>query len=79
MALPVDHSALGMLGCTLLTSVDFMPLQRVGNRASSFLAIPADPVLAGQSVYMQGLALDRASNALGAVLSNAVEATIGGR
>ncbi|MGA1525956.1 MAG: Kelch repeat-containing protein, partial [Planctomycetota bacterium] len=76
--LPLDLAILGMPGCALLTSSDdTVTLPNQGGQASYALAIPSDPTLLGNFLYMQGAVFDRFANPLGLVFSNGLEFRIG--
>jgi len=75
--LPFDLSALGMPGCHLRVSPDVL-LQVAGTPPHASLPIPQDPALTGLVFHQQALLLDPAANRLGAVLSGAATAVVGG-
>jgi hypothetical protein len=77
--LPLDLGALGMPGCSLRVSNDFVRfLVGSGGSASHALAIPNSLALVGARFYQQALVLDPAAgNVLGAVVSDAAAAVIG--
>lgn len=83
LALPFDLAGLGAPKNFLHVSVDAVtpaPIERVDTsryRARAVVEIPLDPSLAGRTVYAQNVSLDAASNALGAVFSNGIRATLG--
>jgi hypothetical protein len=78
-ALPLPMAGFGAPGCNLLVSPDvslFLPV--VGGVLTNNLNIPANPNLIGVQLFQQGISLDAAVNAAGAVLSNAITITVGG-
>jgi hypothetical protein len=76
--LPFDLTAFGMPGCTLRTSTDWVGgLTLLSGNASLPWALPASSSLAGVQVFAQALVLEPGTNALGAVLSNALAAATG--
>ncbi|MFQ5507097.1 MAG: hypothetical protein ACE5F1_20185 [Planctomycetota bacterium] len=78
--LPLELSALGLSGCKLFISPDFLyQLMIMGGRATWVLPIPNDVLLVGLSFFQQGLVLDRAANSFGAIMTNAGKAKIGVR
>jgi hypothetical protein len=67
-----------MPGCTLRTSTDWVGgLTLLSGNASLPWALPASSSLAGVQVFAQALVLEPGTNALGAVLSNALAAATG--
>lgn len=78
--LPFDLTTLGAPGCMLFTSLDgLIPAAAGATSASVQLSIPAAQALLGLRFYCSGLVLERQSNPVGLVLSNACAATIGSR
>ena len=78
--LPLDLGTFGMLGCHLSASAEVVfQVVRVSSAATITLAVPYDPVLAGQRFYLQGLVTDALANSGGLAWSNAGAATIGQR
>jgi len=78
MPLPAALGAVGMPGCTLYTSVDFLAFATAVNaRATVALAVPAAPALAGLTFASQAISLDPTANAFGAVLTNGGLAILG--
>lgn len=81
--LPLDLAPFGAPKNFLHVSIDAVvpaPIERVDTshyRARALVEIPADPSLAGRTIYAQNVSLDPASNALGAVFSNGMRATLG--
>lgn len=77
--LPLAMDALGLTGCTLWISPDFLSASPALSGASSYsLTLPNDPLLVGQRLWQQGLSFEAPGfNPFGAVLSNATELTIG--
>lgn len=76
--LPLDLQVVGMPMCLLQVSMDnVFPLTNVGGSADWNLRIPDDPALVDQQFFQQGFVLDGGANALGAIVTNAGEATIG--
>ena len=79
-ALPLNLNFLRMTGCQLFVSIDdTVPLTNVAGTASWQLAVPNVAALVGGRFYQQGFVLDVGANALGATMSNALQATIGVR
>ena len=77
--LPWDLGAIGMTGCTLHASPDFLWFAPVtAGRAYLTRALPNHPSLIGIHFFNQGLVLDLGINPLGATTSNAVANVIGG-
>lgn len=77
--LPLELSGVGMPGCRLLVSTEwigFVP-RLTPSTAQWNLPIPYDASLLGGAFYQQAAVLDPAANALGVVLSNAGSAVIG--
>ncbi len=77
---PASLAPLGMVGCTAYVSLD-AAVVAVGtaSEASLDIAIPFHPALRGVTFFNQALVLDpTAGNPLGAVVSEAMVATIGG-
>jgi hypothetical protein len=80
LRLPVDLGVVGMPGCALRVSPDVgfvIPTQ--GANARLDLWIPADVSLLGRPFHNQAVVVDRAANALGAIVSNAGEGRIGAK
>ncbi len=76
--LPIDLSVLGLTGCSLRVSNDFVDvLIGSGGTASFSLPIPASQTFLGTQFFTQAMVLDPGWNPFGAVLSDAAEATIG--
>ncbi len=77
---PVSLASVGAPGCALHVSLDGTAvLLGQGNRVQWTLPIPHLPILVGARFYNQVLVFDANSgNGLGAVVSDAAEATIGG-
>ena len=76
--LPFDLSALGMPGCTLHVSTDFVQaIYLNGGNAFFALPLPATPSLAGIRLFTQALVLEPAANPFGATMSNALAASTG--
>lgn len=76
---PLDLGVFGMAGCPLYVYTPVvMPLVKFGDTAEWTLPIPGSLALVNAKFYQQVFALDDPSvNALGAVVSNYGEATIG--
>jgi len=76
--LPLDMTGLGAPGCFGRVSPDSVQLLLgSGGTAAFSLAIPASQSYLGMQFFTQALVLAQGTNALGAVLSDAAEATIG--
>lgn len=72
-ALPIELGWLGMPGCQLRVSLDFIEGQiGAGNTVDWVVAIPDDPSLCGARFGAQFLALDPPANVTGATLSDAL-------
>src|SRR5262249_21706004 len=70
--LPLSLSALGMPGCSLFASPDFLFVLAISAGGASLAwPLPASPGLAGTTFVDQGFVLDPGSNALGAIVANA--------
>jgi hypothetical protein len=77
-ALPFDLTAVGMPGCTLRASNDWVgSLTLLNGNASVSWPLPSSPTFAGVQVFAQGLVLEPGINPLGAVVSNAIAAMTG--
>lgn len=75
--LPLDLGPLGMPGCSLRTSLDWLfPMTRTTAGARLALAMPNDPRLVGVRLYQQALVLDRPANAAGLTVSNGTESIV---
>ncbi len=75
-SIPIDP--LNAPGCDLLTGLEFpgaLPIDPLSPRLSTL--IPCNAKFFGQTVYVQGFALDPAANVLGLAASNGVCLTIG--
>ncbi len=71
-ALPADLTPFGMPGCWLRTAPEFLGfVVLAGGRTRLHWPLPGTPGLIGTRFHAQGLVLDPAANALGAVVSNA--------
>jgi len=78
--LPFDLGAIGMPGCTLHVSPDFLffaPVPVTGLAVTLTWQLPNDPGLIGTRFFDQGFALAPGVNPLGAVVSNAGVGVIG--
>jgi hypothetical protein len=76
--LPLALDPIGMPGCVLLVAPELVQvLTHTSGVAQWTLPIPNLYVLVGQSFFVQGVILDRLTNPLGAITSDAAEATIG--
>lgn len=76
--LPVAMAPLGMAGCDLRVSLDYLQVLSGSNQTATWsLAIPNNPMLLGMQFYSQALVVDPAANAFGAILSDAATATLG--
>jgi hypothetical protein len=76
LPLPFDLSLLGITGCLLYTGIE-TPYPIAGD--SWGFVIPNLATLLGAVFYNQALILDPGTNPFGAVVTNAGEATIGGK
>ena len=80
ITLPWNLAPIGAPKCTLYVGFDLLFLLRNTNGSASLkVTLPFDPSLVGNMAYAQGFVADRTANALGAAISNAVEAKIGQR
>ena len=80
LPLPFDLTSIGMPGCTLHVGGELtLPVPHTTGVGRVVLAIPALPTLLGAAFYDQVVALDPAANRLGATVSNAGEAHVGGK
>ena len=78
-SLPLDLGAAGMPGCRLFINIAALhPLLNNIGRAPWTLSIPNSANLMGGKFYQQALVLDPPANALGVVMTNAGEGTVGG-
>jgi len=78
--LPFGLDALGMTGCSLASSGEWlMPLQVSAGAVSLMIAIPNDPRLVGRSFFQQACVSDPAANRAGITTSNACEGKIGAK
>lgn len=76
--LPYDMTLLGAPGCLLRVSLDAQfALIGTGASATAQVPIPGLPSLLCMHLYTQGASLDPAANALGWVMSNSMDVTIG--
>lgn len=76
--LPYDMTLFGAPGCFLRVSLDAQfALVGTGGSATVQMPIPGMPALLCLHLYTQGASLDPAANAMGWVMSNAMEVTIG--
>lgn len=67
----IDMTVFGATGCELLASYDFAVLTRVVFGSAVWtLPIPADPLLIGQSAYLQSFGFDLNANPAGLLFSN---------
>lgn len=77
LTLPFDLGAIGMQGCALRVSGDFLyPVTNVLGAGLWTIPIPADA--AGLRFFNQAIVLDPSANSLGLTVSNGAEAVIGG-
>ena len=77
---PLDLTPLGMPGCPLLAAPQVaLLLQNSGGIASAVLPIPAATSLLGAAFYAQGIVTDQPANALGVVVSNGYQLTLGAK
>ncbi len=80
LPLPVDLGLAGMPGCLLRSSSDVaLTAPAAQGAARVALPIPNDPVLLGRRPVVQALVPDPVVNPLGAILSDAVRATLGAK
>jgi hypothetical protein len=76
--LPFDLGTLGMPGCSLLVRPDASCIvTATAGQATLSMPLPNQPALIGLQFFGQGLALDPATNALGAVVSDAGVGVVG--
>jgi hypothetical protein len=77
-ALPWDIGALGMPGCVLQASPDFLFfVTAAGGSASLPWPLPLNTSLAGTQFFDQGFVFEPGANALGAIVSNAGGGVVG--
>lgn len=79
-SLPLDLAFIGMSGCQLLQSNDISGLSLASLTASTMqfdTAIPLQPALLGEHVYLQAYCLAPGENQLQMVLSNGIDWLIG--
>ena len=77
IALPFPLAVIGFAPCELFASGEIVvPLTSVSGIASSTLSVPNVAALAGQALYLQGLAADPA---VGLTVSNAAALTFGAK
>jgi len=78
--LPLSLTSVGMPGCTLYVSTDFTTLLVGANQQATYnLPIPNVSGLVGAVFFQQALVIDSgAGNSLGAVMSDAAAAVVGG-
>jgi hypothetical protein len=77
---PVPLASIGMPGCTLdIDPLVAEALTKVGGIARWSVAIPNDPALLAAEFFDQGVVFDRnpPANALGVIMSNAAQGTVG--
>jgi hypothetical protein len=78
ITLPFDLRLLGMPGCSLLCSGQFVdPMAYLGGALRAALPLPLDPALQGAVFYQQALLADPAANAAGVITSQALEHRLG--
>ncbi len=77
--LPLDLGPLGMPGCRLYVSPDFL-VYSFSNPVKNLweTLVPANPVLLGSTLFLQYLSRDPGANARGLVLSGAAKVVLGG-
>jgi len=76
--LPLDLTSIGMTGCVLRTSTEFLTAFFLNAGAGSFTwAIPVTPNAIGFQFHAQAMVLDITANPYGAVLSNAASGVVG--
>ncbi len=80
LALPFPLDPLGMAGCVLFASGEFLAtMPTCGNAGALSVVLPNDSGLLGGEFFNQALIVDLVANAAGLTASNAAEATIGAR
>ena len=79
--LPVSLGALGATGCFLRVSPDVTVASNANFSGIARLQLPVQniPALIGQSLYIQGIVVDPAANALGLTTTRGLEMRIGGQ
>ena len=76
--LPFALGAIGMTGCSLFASPDFLFIvTATAGSASLPWPLPGNASLAGMTFFDQGFALDPGANALGAIVANAGKGVLG--
>jgi hypothetical protein len=78
LATPIDLTAVGMPGCSLLVPADVIEFRTASAGAAEWaLAIPNSTSFVGAPIHQQAFPLDLPANALGIVASNGVVITPG--
>jgi hypothetical protein len=78
LPLPFELSSIGMPGCSILTSADFIvPLPITAGQATWDLQLPDDDGLLGATFYQQALVLDPGIGPQIGTVSNGLVATVG--
>ena len=74
-----ELTAIGAPGCTLLCTIeiDFGVAWNNGSTQAVSIPVPNDPALAGGHVFVQVVHADPAANAVGVVLSDALNLAVG--
>ncbi len=74
-----ELTAIGAPGCTLLCTIeiDFGVAWSNGSTAAVSIPVPNDPALAGGHVFVQAVHADPGANAVGVVLSDALNLAVG--
>ena len=75
---PIDLAPAGAPGCPLLVTLGaFFSFPSAGSpTTSAIVPLPADPTLAGGTLYCQSFTIDPASNAAGVITSNGVRSRL---
>ena len=75
-ALPIDLSSIGMTGCSLYHSAEWIGLPTTGS-GLFLMVLPPSPLLVGKHLYLQAFCVAPGENALGVVSSNGIDFLIG--
>ena len=78
LPLPFNMTIIGMIGCTLYTSLDrSIPMVSQGGVATWTLSVPNAIGLAGAQFYDQAVVFDPLANPFGLIASNAQQGVVG--
>ena len=77
--LPLRLDFLGMVGCSAHVSPDHsLLITGTANEATCRIPVPSDPAVLGTRFYNQAVVLDQGATPIGAVVSDAAAAIVGG-